>query len=1079
MNHKLDIVIHAAGMPFNGETVRDKSLGGSESAAYYQARELARRGHRVLLWTSSEQEGAWDGVTYMFHGPVTQAAPLGEKFTFYAGQTPHDVLIIQRHPLAFHRDYASKINVWQLHDVALYRQAGVTHGGLPRVDVVTCVSEWHAGQVQEVYGIGPEVVRAVPNGVDPALYAEPFERHPTAVGLKAEGKFLCLYQSRPERGLEHLLRPGGIMARLAEAKSDAHLVFCTYEGQAPQMAGYYAQLDGWAAQLPNVTHLPPMPKAELARLQRSCDLLLYPTEFSEVSCITAMEAMHAGLPMLTSNYAALAETCEDTGAVLVDLLGAVPPVQLDNLIAGRTQQEVDEQAFADQVKGLEHNPQRLDQLRAKQLKAAPRYTWERAVDRLEQVIGEAFARRRKPANTLRHLIEHSDIVAADYYVRGDYASVEAGLLPDKGGAILAAGKRELSLMYEFAYPRTADPDALRLHYEYWEGLNCDRLAQIGDAADEIERFTQTTRFRGILQYVARAISAARAMADSKFLLAHQAWRADCAAWAAANEQEGNLAVETDVDVPGPEPVRRGVRVMEFGCAHGHVLLPIAKLFPDVEFVGVDFMARSVKMAFESAQQFKIGNVSFTQRDQSQLGADLGEFDCVIAAEVLEHVWDYEATLYALRERLRPGGALVTTTPCGRWEWSGRDNWRKGRQHLHHFESADLQDVFGPWGLDRETDMLYAPAEGSDGTGAQMGSWICYVQPKDAGLGRIDYERKFELLAPRETVSLCMIVKDGEATLRRALLPVLPWVDQVVVAVDKATSDETFHVLLRLEQEHPQVPFKVFSVNSPLEIGFAAARNRTLDEAEGDWILWMDADEELPNASNIWRLLRPSAFNAYACPQIHYSVQPAQVLTTDFPCRLFRHKRGARFYGWVHEHPEDEPGKAINHTMMMGDVQFLHAGYVDEAVRRRRYQRNLPLLMRDLEDNPDRYLNKFLLLRDLAQGLGFEAGMRGSTTPEMLARAQKGVDTFKELLGLKKPVLRMLIDSMPYYSLCVELLGVPGSFDATLGLKVERVGTPSMQADVTLRGRFADRVTYFKFLNLIAEESTKSYESKYA
>lgn len=1064
---ELDIVIHASGLPFNGATVKERSLGGSESAAYYQARELARRGHRVVVFTSHEQGGQWDGVTYMPHGAVSEPCPLGQEFTFYAAKTPHDVLIIQRHPLAFHKDWASKINIWQLHDVGLYRSHGLVHGGFPRIDFTTCVSDWHAGQVKEVYGLGDEAVRAVPNGVDPALYAGPFEIHPTVEGLKAEGRFVCLYQSRPERGLELLLKPDGIMAKLHAAGSRAQLLVCGYDNTTAPMAGYYAQLEAWARALPNVTSLGCLPKVELARLQRSCDLLLYPTEFAEVSCITAMEAMHAGLPVLTSEYAALAETLADAGAILVPLAGDTSPKALDNLIAGNAQQRVDEAAFVRHVRGLEQDRQQLDQLRVRQLKAAPRFTWGRAVDRLEAVIGVAFARRRSPAATLRHLIEHSDIRAAY-----EYAAADA---PEGSGAIVDAAREEMISMYAFAAPN-GDPDNLRRHYEHWEGLNCDRLAAtgMGNVADEIERFTQSTRFRGILQFVSQAVREAKARLQLAHQLALQEWQAS-AVEVAGNGQE--YAYERPA-----EP--RRVRVMEFGCAHGHVLLPLAQLFPEVEFVGLDFMARSVKMAYDSARDFRLGNVSFSQRDQGRLTEDLGQFDCVIAAEVLEHVWDYEALLFCLAARTEFDGCIVTTTPVGRWEWSGRDNWRKGREHLHHFEAQDLVDLFDPWGMKRDGDMLYAPTEGHDGTGAQLGSWVCLLRPWSNGatttpVGPIDYGRKFAYLAPRQTVSLCMIVKDGEAALRRGLLHVLPWVDQAVIGVDSTTTDDTRGVLAKLAGEFPQLAFEVFDIETPLVSGFAAARNKTLDRACGDWVLWMDADEELPYASNAWRLLRPSAFNAYACPQIHYSTQPAQVLTTDFPCRLFRHGRGVRFFGTVHEHPEEAPGEAIAHTMMMGDLQFLHSGYVDEAVRRARYQRNLPLLMRDVNDNPERYLNKYLLLRDLSQGLGFEAQLLGQVTEEMKARARRGVDTFVELLALKKPVLRMLIDALPYYSLCVELLGSYGAFDSEVVMSASRVGTPSMTSTTTLKGRFADRDTYRQFVNLIIDESTKFYESKYA
>ena len=43
-----NILMHVGGMPFNGDTIPSgQSLGGSESAAYYLAKALVKRGHRI------------------------------------------------------------------------------------------------------------------------------------------------------------------------------------------------------------------------------------------------------------------------------------------------------------------------------------------------------------------------------------------------------------------------------------------------------------------------------------------------------------------------------------------------------------------------------------------------------------------------------------------------------------------------------------------------------------------------------------------------------------------------------------------------------------------------------------------------------------------------------------------------------------------------------------------------------------------------------------------------------------------------------------------------------------------------
>ena len=77
----MHIAMAVPGMPFNGSTIPDgKSLGGSESAGYYMARELTKRGHSVVVFTNSEQKGNWDGVVYEFLGRPREDMPLGERF---------------------------------------------------------------------------------------------------------------------------------------------------------------------------------------------------------------------------------------------------------------------------------------------------------------------------------------------------------------------------------------------------------------------------------------------------------------------------------------------------------------------------------------------------------------------------------------------------------------------------------------------------------------------------------------------------------------------------------------------------------------------------------------------------------------------------------------------------------------------------------------------------------------------------------------------------------------------------------------------------------------------------------------
>jgi 2-polyprenyl-3-methyl-5-hydroxy-6-metoxy-1,4-benzoquinol methylase/glycosyltransferase involved in cell wall biosynthesis len=1010
----LTINIHAFGMPFNGDTVKTKSLGGSESAAYYLARELAARGHNVNVWNNEKTDSQCDNVRYMHVGDVTKDSPLGSRFELYARNTPHDVLIVQRWPHAFHRQFAAKVCIWQLHDLALYRSSAQMMAGVWQCDAITCVSQWHADQVQKVWNINPAVLHVVPNGVDPALYADQIEGIvPVArsasidkvgtftVGEQKvvqlpEDKFIMLYQSRPERGLEHLVRPGGIMDRLRDTATE--LVVCGYDNTVPQMEQFYGQLEEWGRALPNVTFLGALTKLQLASLQQHCDLLCYPTEFEEVSCITAMEAMHAGLPMLTSECAALTETCKGSGTTLIPLKDG--KADEDMFVA-----RINTYASGDRSEWLEA---------AKDLQsvAARSRKWSDAADCLEDVIDKCFAKRNTTPAVLRHAIEHSDIDFARWVL-------DARSLPtDSADSVTENARQEVHRMYAF----TESDATYEAHYKKHQTAYYDEHEQnvIG------EDVTSSTRYRGVLSLLAEA----------------------------KNEHRGHM------------------RVLDYGCAHGHYSIPLAKTFADCDFVGVDISFRAIEAANKWKDKVGAKNAEFVT-----LGSDYwqqGQYEVIIAAEVLEHVRSQDEFLQQMRSLLAPGGCLIFTTPTGRWEWQGTEAFRTGREHLRLYERADIEDLCG---ADRH-EIMQAPAS-HDRAGAALGSFVWAVWPTETfGSRKIDYERKLRNYAPRQTVSACLIVKDGEKTLRKCVESFVDFVDEVIICIDPTTRDRTLSIANELASDFPNRPFIIGTAErSAVRDGFDEARNESIAKASGDWILWCDADEELRHAERISMFLRPSMHNGFGFPQVHYSAEPDQVLTTDFPCRLFRNRQGIKFYGVVHEHPETEIGKAVTWSLVRHDMKFLHAGYVDERTRRARYERNLPLLMRDRKKFPNRDLNKFLMVRDIAQGLMFEQQQTGGQVmPWQRDQALEGIRIMEEMCARPDAPVRMIADAMQYYSHCVVTTG--GGFDAEIDVKTKNDIAPDLAVSFNIKGRFHSRDFYTKLSHKLLQESTKLYEDRY-
>ncbi len=144
-----------------------------------------------------------------------------------------------------------------------------------------------------------------------------------------------------------------------------------------------------------------------------------------------------------------------------------------------------------------------------------------------------------------------------------------------------------------------------------------------------------------------------------------------------------------------------------------------------------------------------------------------------------------------------------------------------------------------------------------------------------------------------TLSLCMIVKNEEDVLARALSTAAVYADEIVI-VDTGSSDGTVDTARRFTDK--VYPFKW--VND-----FAAARNFAVEKSSGDYWMWLDADDIVThdNARKISRI--KSALDGVDVVMLPY------VLETDgngkptfsyYRERIVRRGSGLKFKGRVHE-----------------------------------------------------------------------------------------------------------------------------------------------------------------------------------
>jgi glycosyltransferase involved in cell wall biosynthesis len=191
--------------------------------------------------------------------------------------------------------------------------------------------------------------------------------------------------------------------------------------------------------------------------------------------------------------------------------------------------------------------------------------------------------------------------------------------------------------------------------------------------------------------------------------------------------------------------------------------------------------------------------------------------------------------------------------------------------------------------------------------------------------------------PKPQLSLAMIVKNEARCLARCLQSVRSIVDEMVI-VDTGSTDSTVGIAN---------DFGAKILHFDWVNDFSAARNFALDQATGDWILVLDADEFASEA--LWReireFLRRDAVIGRLKIVSDFRRNGNTLRSQSFVARLF--PCGARFQGPIHEQIVS-PLPRVN---LRGELW--HDGYLETQ----KSDRNIKLLAAELERDPG---NSYLL-----------------------------------------------------------------------------------------------------------------------
>ena len=245
------------------------------------------------------------------------------------------------------------------------------------------------------------------------------------------------------------------------------------------------------------------------------------------------------------------------------------------------------------------------------------------------------------------------------------------------------------------------------------------------------------------------------------------------------------------------------------------------------------------------------------------------------------------------------------------------------------------------------------------------------------------------------VSACVIVKNEERNLPLWLDSMARIADELVV-VDTGSTDGTVAIA---KAAGARVEYFRWVDD------FSAAKNFAIEQATGDWILLLDADEY---------------FLAEDCPKVRESIEKynsnrgvaglmflrvdieratgREIGSSMYVIRAFRNVPWLRYVGIIHEELRNISGKGMRIMQYVKDLVIYHTGYSNDVFKGK-IERNLDLLLKDENREP---IDDFYLA-DCYYGLG--------RYEEAIVHLRRMIASGVKMMGMENDPYTLLIHSM--------------------------------------------------------------------
>lgn len=186
------------------------------------------------------------------------------------------------------------------------------------------------------------------------------------------------------------------------------------------------------------------------------------------------------------------------------------------------------------------------------------------------------------------------------------------------------------------------------------------------------------------------------------------------------------------------------------------------------------------------------------------------------------------------------------------------------------------------------------------------------------------------------ISACMIVKNESENIQRCINSYNEIVDEIIV-VDTGSTDNTVELAQKLGA---RVLFMQWQND------FATPKNYAIENATGDWIIFLDADEYFGEGSsqkllNAFKFLNnQNIYNSMSCKMYHLDSEDGKIKGYNAIVRVFKRNDSIRYKNSIHEDLIDN-GKALN-SVYFNDIVTYHTGYAASRIAGK-HSRNIEIL----------------------------------------------------------------------------------------------------------------------------------------